>query len=67
MNWVRFETVGDGIVMLQPAHVEAIYNEQGAVKLATVSGGVHILKGLTVEDAASSVSAASTAAKANRT
>jgi hypothetical protein len=36
----------------------AIYDEQGSVKLATSSGGVHILKDITVQRAASMVSKA---------
>ena len=43
---------------VQLRHVVAIYDEQGAVKLATTSGGVHILKDITVQRAAGMVSKA---------
>jgi hypothetical protein len=42
--------------MLQRQHIEAVYDEQGFVKLATASGGVHILKDMTVKRAASIIS-----------
>ena len=58
MNWVTFEAAGGGLVTVQPSHVVAIYDEQGAVKLATTAGGVHVLKDMTVPRAASLVSAA---------
>jgi hypothetical protein len=57
MKWVTFEATG-GLVVVQPGHVVAIYDEQGAVKLATTAGGVHVLKGMTVPHAVSLVSAA---------
>ena len=59
MNWVTFEAAGGGLVMVQPGHVVAIYDEQGTVKLATTAGGVHVLKDMTVPRAVSLVSAAS--------
>jgi hypothetical protein len=58
MNWVTFETVGGGLVVVQPLHVVAIYDEQGEVKLATTAAGVHILKDMTVRRAAALVAAA---------
>jgi hypothetical protein len=58
MNWVSFATESGGLVMVQPMHVVAIYDEQGAVKLATTAGGVHILKDMTVRRAAALVAAA---------
>ena len=58
MNWVTFETAGGGLVMVQLCHVVALYDEQGTVKLATVAGGVHVLKDMTVRRAASLISAA---------
>ena len=61
MNWVTFEVVGGGLVVVQPCHVVAIYEEQGAVKLATVAGGVHVLKDMSVQRAAGIVSAAADA------
>ncbi len=56
MTWVTFETAGGGLVTLQVRHIEAIYDEQGLVKLSTASGGVHILKDMTVQRAAAVVS-----------
>ncbi len=61
MNWVTFEVAGGGLVAVQPHHVVAIYDEQGTVKLATVAGGVHVLKGMTVQKAVAIVSAAADA------
>ncbi len=58
MSWVTFEVAAGGLVMLQTCHIEAIYDEQGVVKLATASGGVHILKDMTVQRAAAIVSSA---------
>ena len=55
MSWVTFETVSGGLVMLQLRHIEAIYDEQGVVKLATASGGVHVLRDMTVQRAAAIV------------
>ena len=55
MSWVTFETATGGLVMLQFGHIEAIYDEQGVVKLATASGGVHVLKDMTVQRAAAIV------------
>ena len=55
MTWVTFEAATGGRVMLQLRHIEAIYDEQGVVKLATASGGVHILKDMTVQRAAAIV------------
>jgi hypothetical protein len=48
-------------VAVQPRHVVAIYDEQGAVKLATTAGGVHVLKNMTVQRAAGLVSTAADA------
>jgi hypothetical protein len=61
MTWVTFETVGGGLVVIQPRHVVSIYDEQGGVKLATAAGGVHVLKDMTVQRAASIVAAAADA------
>jgi hypothetical protein len=58
MNWVTFETATGGLVVVQPQHVVAIYDEQGEVKLATTAAGVHILKDMTVRRAAALVAAA---------
>ena len=58
MSWVTFEAATGGLVTVQLRHIVAIYDEQGAVKLATTSGGVHILKDITVRRAASIVSLA---------
>lgn len=58
MNWVTFEAATGGLVVVQPSHVVAIYDEQGAVKLATTASGVHILKDMTVRRAAALVAAA---------
>jgi hypothetical protein len=52
VSWVTFEVVGGGLVAVRPEHVVAIYDEQGAVKLSTTAGGVHILKDTTVQRAA---------------
>ncbi|MEA2727778.1 MAG: hypothetical protein QOD93_4729 [Acetobacteraceae bacterium] len=56
MSWVTFEAATGGLVTVQLRHVVAIYDEQGSVKLATTSGGVHILKDITVQRAAGIVS-----------
>jgi hypothetical protein len=61
VNWVTFEVAGGGLVAIQPHHVVAIYDELGTVKLATVAGGVHVLKDMTVQKAAGIVSAAADA------
>ncbi len=58
MSWITFETVTGGLVVVQVRHVVAIYDEQGEVKLATASGGVHILKDISVRRAAAIVSQA---------
>lgn len=58
MSWVTFEAATGGLVTVQLRHVVAIYDEQGSVKLATTSGGVHILKDITVQRAAGIVSKA---------
>jgi hypothetical protein len=63
MNWATFEVVGGGLVAVQPAHVVAIYDEQGSVKLATTAGGVHVLKDMTVQRAAAIVANAADAAR----
>ena len=62
MSWVTFEAATGGLVVVQVSHVVAIYNEQGEVKLATSSGGVHILKDISVQRAAAIVSKAQDAA-----
>jgi hypothetical protein len=56
MSWVTFEAATGGLVVVQLRHVVAIYDEQGAVKLATTAGGVHVLKDITVKRAATIVS-----------
>jgi hypothetical protein len=61
MGWVTFEVIGGGLVAVQPHHVVAIYDELGAVKLATTAGGVHILKDMTVNRATAIVSRAAEA------
>ncbi len=61
MSWATFEVVGGGLVVVQPRHVVAIYDELGVVKLATAAGGVHILKDMTVQRAAAIVSKAADA------
>ncbi len=47
---------------VQLIHVVAIYDEQGEVKLATSSGGVDVLKDITVQRAAGIVTRAQEAA-----
>lgn len=61
MDWVTFEVAGGGLVAAQPRHVVAIYDELGAVKLATTAGGVHVLKDMTVQRAVAIVSRAAEA------
>jgi hypothetical protein len=61
MGWVTFEVAGGGLVAVQPRHVVAIYDELGAVKLATTAGGVHVLKDMTVNRATAIVSRAAEA------
>ncbi len=56
MSWVTFEAATGGLVVVQLRHIVAIYDEQGAVKLATAAGGVHVLKEMTVQRAAGIVS-----------
>lgn len=56
MSWITFEVEGGGLVKVQSQHVVAIYDEQGSVKLSTTAGGVHLLKGMTVQRAAALVS-----------
>ncbi len=63
MTWVSFEAATGGLVVVQVQHVVAIYDEQGEVKLATVAGGVHSLKDISVRRAAAMVSSAEDAAK----
>ena len=58
MSWITFEAATGGLVVVQLRHVVAIYDELGDVKLATTSGGVHILKDITVQRAAAIVSRA---------
>jgi len=64
MSWITFEVVGGGLVAVQPQHVVAIYDEQGAVKLSTTACGVHVLKDTTVRRAAMVVSDAAEAEEA---
>lgn len=64
MSWITFEAAAGGLVVVQVRHVVAIYDEQGAVKLETASGGVHILKDMTVRRAAALVSKAEEAVSA---
>jgi hypothetical protein len=52
VSWVTFETAGGGLLVVHTRHVVSIYDEQGAVKLATTAGGVHVLKDMTVQRAA---------------
>jgi hypothetical protein len=61
VSWVTFEAAGGGLVVVQSRHVVAIYDEQGAVKLATAAGGVHVLKDMTVQRAAAIVTKATDA------
>jgi hypothetical protein len=64
VSWITFETaVAGGLVVVQARHIVAIYDEQGTVKLETVSGGVHVLKDMTVRRAAAIVSQAEEAAE----
>lgn len=58
MGWVTFDAVDGGLVAVQSAHVAAIYDEQGAVKLATTAGSVHVLKDISVRRAMAMVAAA---------
>jgi len=62
VSWVTFAAATGGLVVVQVQHVVAIYDEQGAVKLATTASGVHILKDITVQRAAALVSSAQDAA-----
>jgi hypothetical protein len=64
MTWITFETASGGLVAVQVRHIVAIYDEQGCVKLATVAGGEHILKDMSVQRAAARVSEAVEAAVA---
>ena len=66
MSWVTFEAAAGGLLVVQLRHVVAIYDEQGAVKLATTAGGVHVLKDITVQRAAGIVSRAEDATAAAR-
>ena len=53
MKWITFETEGGGLLKVQPQHLVSIYDELGAVKVSTTSGGVHVLaKGMRVQEAA---------------
>jgi hypothetical protein len=56
VSWVTFEVEGGGLVVVQAHHIVSIYDEQGAVKLATTASGVHVLKDITVQRAAGIVS-----------
>ena len=64
MSWVTFEVVGGGLVAVQLQHIVSIYDEQGAVKMATTASGVHILNNVTVPRAVMVVSAAADAVAA---
>jgi ribosomal protein S11 len=64
LSWVTFEASTGGLVVVQLRHIVAIYDEQGVVKLATTSGGEHVLKDITVQRAAAIVSAAEEAHEA---
>jgi hypothetical protein len=61
VSWITFEAAGGGLVVVQARHVVSIYDEQGAVKLATTACGVHVLKDITVQRAAGIVSNATDA------
>jgi hypothetical protein len=54
VSWVTFQAEAGGLVTIQLAHIVAVYDEQGKVKLATTAGGVHTLKDITVQRAAAS-------------
>jgi hypothetical protein len=58
---VTFQTSGGGLLVVQVRHIVSIYDEQGAVKLATTASGVHVLKDVTVQRAAAVVAEADTA------
>jgi cystathionine beta-lyase/cystathionine gamma-synthase len=58
VSWITFEAATGGLVTVQLRHIVAIYDELGAVKLATTAGGVHTLKDITVQRAAAMVSKA---------
>lgn len=62
MSWVTFEAASGGLVVVRLVHIVAIYDEQGAVKLATTAGGVHTLKDISVRRAAEIVTSAESAA-----
>jgi hypothetical protein len=61
VTWVTFEAAAGGLVVVQLRHIVAIYDELGVVKLATASGGEHVLKDVTVQQAAAIVTAAAEA------
>jgi hypothetical protein len=65
VSWITFEAAAGGLVVVQTHHVVAIYDEQGTVKLATAAGGVHILKGMTVQRAVALITEATEADAAN--
>jgi hypothetical protein len=58
VSWVTFNAADGGLIAVQSAHVAAIYDEQGAVKLATTAGSVHVLKEMSVRRAMAMVAAA---------
>jgi hypothetical protein len=58
VSWVTFQVEAGGLVAIQLAHIVAVYDEQGTVKLATTAGGVHTLKDISVQRAAALVAAA---------
>ena len=61
MSWITIDAAAGGLVVVQTCYVVAIYDEFGAVKLATTAGGVHVLKDMTMRRAAAMVSAAADA------
>jgi hypothetical protein len=61
VTWVTFEAAAGGLVVVQLRHIVAIYDELGVVKLATASGGEHVLKDVTVQQSAAIVTAAAEA------
>lgn len=58
MTWVTFRSADGGLVAVQASHIAAVYDELGAVKLATTAGGVHVLKDITVQRALMAIIAA---------
>jgi hypothetical protein len=58
MNWITFEAAGGGRVVVQLRRNAAICDEQAEVKPATTSGGVHVLKDISLRRAAALVAQA---------